>query len=403
MSNIIQAKEAKQEPLDFTGYREVILTWRIIGTICVVVAITFILWRLWKEVRDKYMDLLKILQFCTILIHFFITLFALIVGFVHDCTKLYSLKFLVSFDGNLISFILTNQMYWLSLIVYIKHFERMGGTLTYDQIRKRNRIFEGVFLSCILLFYILNITAMVLIIIGQFGYNCHFFKDAKSSQDYEAFCSFSRVLQNFFYYSKAPSFVIFCIVYCVLFLLLLDTMRRNLNYYYKERRKHLFLLFFSSVFFMGTTVVLGAIDSCFDLTLYSLNYFSEDFNSTKTVFVFIFILDVIQQMSYFFYIFDSINNINFKKYLWDIMKGYRIDEHYGNSSIFLRKSKFWKQAYEEEAHEEEYLSYTSTAPDAESFQSQLLQRETGSGEESAEIYQFRHNSEIQLLTESDDL
>lgn len=334
------------------------------------------------------MDMLKMIQFLTLLLHFLISLSVLSLNFLSESSDLYSIKFLLSFDGNLTVFILTNQMYWLSLTVHIKNFEKLRQDHSYAEIRKRNRRFEWWFLIWVGILYAISVIGMTWMLVGQFVFGWRFFQseDEGTGED-KGFWGISDVFQAVFYYSKSPMFIFFLMTYWVLFFYLCKTMRENLSYYYKNQRRHLFLLFLSSILFILTNIILGFMDYASNLTLNSLSYYNEEFgHKSATVFIFVFILAIIQQMWYFFYIFDSINNINFKQYLWDVMKGYNIKQHYPNSSIFLRKSSFWRKSNNNPEPDDESSFYLTTASERESTRSLYIPRLSGTEEEESEDY-----------------
>lgn len=141
--------------------------------------------------------MLRVAQFITLLLHFGISIIAIVLGIFKFMEQAYSMKFLLIFDVNLLSFIYINQIYWLVLVNSLKKYRKLhsksilGGinTLTseindipshpiikslgpYKIIRKEIHLFEIKCIIFIVSIYTIHTILLGFIIYSQYGENC---------------------------------------------------------------------------------------------------------------------------------------------------------------------------------------------------------------------------------------
>ena len=143
-------------------------------------------------------------------------------------------------------------------------------------------------------------------------------------------------------YAKSASFFLMLIIIeLYLFWMLKRLMKSTLHQHYKENWKRLkYLLMFNMVYFcllfwidISISLFVVDYDSMFG---YSSEYSYEDWQR---------ILLVLAQLSastwLFLYAFFNTMSIKFKDWIFDIMSGYKILNHYYNASMFIKRNKWF--------------------------------------------------------------
>jgi hypothetical protein len=121
-------------------------------------------------------------------------------------------------------------------------------------------------------------------------------------------------------------------------------MKAKLNFYYSKKRKALIVLLIANLIYIVLVIFKNVLKLSTTLDYYELSnsYFGDSTTSSKKVIY--LVTYVLLKMPIFFIVYFGIKDINFKKYLEDIMWGYRIHEFYNEASIFVRMSKNAKAA-----------------------------------------------------------
>ena len=171
----------------------------------------------------------------------------------------------------------------------------------------------------------------------QYTQGCKSIADAKPSET-SGVCRFSLFLQNSLYYSKITVYILYPLINAVIFRVLIKVMSSSLNFYYRTQRRDLWLLFIASTFSYVTVSIIYVIDRILLIELSTLNYFRDDESVTSNQIIVYLCIQSFLVINLMFYIYYNIRNLNFRKCLWDIMKGYGIQDQYPTASRFVRKS-----------------------------------------------------------------
>ena len=116
------------------------------------------------------------------------------------------------------------------------------------------------------------------------------------------------------------------------------TMKRNLNHHYNVNKNNLKLLTFLNWICFSLLTIMNMISAITGTNLYSIINQSSDERSKNLMKLVLLLYLIGYNLPMYLYFFLNYKNIDFKRYVWEIMQGYKIVWYFDSWSIFIRRS-----------------------------------------------------------------
>jgi len=316
-----------------TGMQLAADIWRGVLGVTILISGLFIIWKIYKEIKGKFIDILKLMQYFLLLFHFTTALVLIILSFTSKDHKVHFLKFMVTFEANIFYFILLNQAYLLIMNVFIRNYSTRR-RIEPDQVVKKNRKIEIISISIISSLYII-VLIMVIFLIFTEKEGCPLLFDDKYSN--QTLWTISIFIQAFLYYSRALTYSILIISMTALFFAF-RKMRLKMEHYYEIYRKQFWVLYFASITFYTINLSVIMLDYLFKWDFQSLSYMRKPSQTDSMKFVSTFLLEILRKLSFFVYVFLSLKTIDFKVYLNHLKCRFSILEESNDFSVFIHRS-----------------------------------------------------------------
>lgn len=311
--------------------------WFLVGPFCFLILCWY---RLWKWIRQEYIDIFKLMQLvicifyfslvltqaCTYLANFSIEDITLVLYYISEsCPFLY---------------FTTDQLSWYVTIVQISELSKMKNRdIEYSEVKKMiNKRERNVILLMVLLYAIVAIVVGITCVVSIAGKEqTSVFYLVGSKQLWYSRASFDAI-----YYS---GLVISAIL---LYLKLTNIMKLNLSYHYQRNYKKLFILWLNSIVLFAGYVMASA----FTIAALSFNIGQDDTTFWIFFLPFVFILN----FTLYFVMFYNVYNINYQAYLQNVYFGFRILRRYPKASKFIIKSRWYRGEQDQYAISEQYMT-----------------------------------------------
>ena len=144
---------------------------------------------------------------------------------------------------------------------------------------------------------------------------------------------------------------IFILFYCILLICqiylyskLLSSMKNNLNFYFKHNSTNLLILMLINTSFFVVYIAYNAAISFLGVKTTDMFGYSkhDEYYDWQRAFFLVWWIFLIS--AEFTYIFLNIKGINFKDWMYDMMKGYRILNHYDKFSVFILRNPYYSSS-----------------------------------------------------------
>ena len=326
-----------------------VLTW-IFGTISAII-VPVIAFLIFKELRSKFVDVLKLLQHIAILLWYL----AAIIDIILHLTTVVLSKFVyiifLHFDWIILIYYAINQLSWYLLSIHLETYRQIAQDKSYKNWKAVVLRKEIVWFSLIILFYSFAIVWSVFLYLNS-GTESN---DSKSS----------RVYSTYYFIQLVVIEILFGLNEIRLYFKVTLTMKKTLNYYYLKTKNNLKrMAIVNTMFFFGVAWI-NIIYSIFNVntiefTGYSIESGYKEVQSNIIIYlIFLYILNWLRTVEFrvlflwaagsihfmvLSYTYFNSKNIDFKEWILDVMLGYRIVNHYWECSLFIRWSIFYKES-----------------------------------------------------------
>ena len=272
-----------------------------------------------KEIRSKFIDSLKIMQYLWVIIHFFANFITSIIESAENVNKFY-----IDLARDLFSFLMLyyilNQLAWYMLIVHLETYRLLAEDANYRDwktIIKRN---EWIFLILSIIVSTFWIGIRVLYdIFGIFSF-----------QWTQLFITISLILRAIFEFLLAINEI-------YLFMKVKKVMSQNLNYYYNSYRNNLYALVIINVTYFLLWSMHNILDAIFEIGDKSTR---DNKEWTKILYLIVRVLTFTYLLAY---IIINSRNIKFKDWMIDVLSGYKLLRYYNEWSIFIKASELYTE------------------------------------------------------------
>jgi len=301
----------------FTDIYDFMTDWLSLLTILWFMVLIFI--RLMKEIRSKWIDLVTITQYTTLLVFWVICTYQILVFQLFDME--YSILLTNVRQVLVILYFYLNLFWWALMIFHIHQVHKLVDWHHYAHFQKRVAFVEKCTASAI---------ALILLLVSVF-----------LGIAYPSWwSSFSEEFQLLGFIIQILISVIFIVSCIYLYVKLKRTLNNNLNHYYHMNETKILILAILNILNFLNTIVISSLV----IWEVEIGSYEPSDHWTRFFIVLYLIYEWVYNLGFFFLVYFNVKNINFKLYLEVVYNGLGITQHFASASIFIKKS-WWKQEY----------------------------------------------------------
>lgn len=212
--------------------------------------------------------------------------------------------------------------------------------ISYGDVRKNVARFEKYMIVLLVSVHVILFLVLILVIIFQFTFGCESILRDEKYTDKELIWQVSHIMQSILYHWKSVLNISFAISKFVLYIILTKTLKSSLHFYYQKNWHNITVLTIVSIMYLLASGIIGVLEFSFDIDTINIIKTRKTYPIGLRIFYLIFTVSIF--WLFIFYIIYNVKNIYFKRYLQDILKGYKLDRHMGKASKFVKQSRLPK-------------------------------------------------------------
>ena len=286
---------------------------------------------LWRELREPFIDMLRIIQYAWCVIRFGIAVCTILLFIWYKHTNIFYIKLIIGIIENFgYIYYITNLFTWYLLIYHIKTLQELRDGANFSDWKSKIFLVENrTKIILILLSIILPLFQGIILILLHY------------------FSSIQEFLSKIFAIEDLLFVFWFITFQIVILQKFSNIMKDNLNYYFKNNWKRLLFLFRLSMIYFITWFILFLVSIIFNIDggkLFGIK--TPCYNEyIRIMFLFFYLFGNFMSFTYAFY---NYKGVNFKYWIWDTFNGYKIPHHFKQSSIFIIKNRYYKHNSEDD-------------------------------------------------------
>lgn len=314
---------------------------------------------IWKELKERIVDLLKILQYSAIVFWFSMCIVDNIVHLWFEKAYKYAYVILFQIDWFILIYYALNQFSWFVISLHLTWYKQMGSDANYSIWRNNLIRKERIWLLLLITCYILIITGSIL----------PFVLSGKEPHQDPA-----KVFTIIYFLGLFAIELTLAITEILLYRRITAIMKVTLSYYYQKHRRQLKYLWTVNAIFLFSISTLNIVMTILQASSKQAIAGIIGWVSYETVdnwirIIYLLVIIVFDTFTIVYIILNT-KQMKFKNWLMDIFLGYRMMSKLSQGSIFIRKYSS-KKEIENEAE----TSFYSRSSGSKSIRDSLVPKQ----------------------------